>query len=502
VINAKAKNSMNSFIIFPHQLFEDIATIKKYDHIYLVEEHLFFNQYPFHKTKLVFHRAAMKAYENYLLENKIKVTYIAATTQHSDIRNLIPYLLSQGSTKVGVYALHDFNLEKRIKESCHKNNIEISIYESDYFINTQQNIEIYFANNKKLFQTDFYIAQRKKLKILVTDADKPIGDKWTFDADNRLKYPKAKTPPAIKFAKSNLFYDEAVKYVNTNFEKNYGNISTQLYPITFQETRLWLQHFFETRFYDFGIYEDAIVSNEVYLHHSVLTPMLNCGLITPKYIIDQAIIFANKNNIPLNSLEGFIRQILGWREFIRSVYVLKSVQQRTCNYWKFTTKIPESFWLGTTGILPIDDAIKKINNTAYCHHIERLMILGNFMLLCEFDPNEVYKWFSTLFIDAYDWVMVPNVYGMSQFADGGLMASKPYISGSNYVLKMSNYKKEPWCEIWDGLFWRFMHVHRNFFLSNPRLGMLVHMFDKQAPEKQAAHLTIAANYLKKLHTIN
>jgi deoxyribodipyrimidine photolyase-related protein len=203
-------------------------------------------------------------------------------------------------------------------------------------------------------------------------------------------------------------------------------------------------------------------------------------------------------NIPLNSLEGFIRQIVGWREFIRLVYEREGTKQRTTNYWKFKRKIPTSFWTGDTGIAPIDSTIKKVLKTGYAHHIERLMVLGNFMLLCEFDPDEVHKWFMEMFIDAYDWVMVPNVYGMTQFADGGLMTTKPYISGSNYLMKMSDYEKGSWQPIWDGLFWRFMHVHRRFFLQNPRIGMLVKTFDKMPEEKINAHLQIANNYLESL----
>ena len=161
-------------------------------------------------------------------------------------------------------------------------------------------------------------------------------------------------------------------------------------------------------------------------------------------------------------------------------------------------KIPPSFYDGTTGITPLDDTIKKVLKTGYCHHIERLMVLGNFMMLCEFDPDEVYRWFMELFIDAYDWVMVPNIYGMSQFSDGGLFATKPYISGSNYLMKMSDYKKGEWQAIWDGLFWRFMDVHREFFLKNPRLGMLVRTFDKMNPEKKEQHLKNAEAFLSSL----
>ena len=228
--------------------------------------------------------------------------------------------------------------------------------------------------------------------------------------------------------------------------------------------------------------------------------MLNVGLLTPAYVIDHALAYASANEIPINSLEGFIRQILGWREFIRAVYELKGNEERIRNYWGFTRTIPASFWKGTTGIAPIDSTIKKILETGYCHHIERLMVLGNFMLLCEFDPDEVYRWFMEMFIDAYDWVMVPNVYGMSQFADGGLMSTKPYISGSNYLMKMSDYSKGDWQAVWDALFWRFMHVHRDFFLQNPRLGMLIKTFDKMPEQKRQLHLENADRYLASLES--
>jgi deoxyribodipyrimidine photolyase-related protein len=180
------------------------------------------------------------------------------------------------------------------------------------------------------------------------------------------------------------------------------------------------------------------------------------------------------------------------------MYEAKGVYSRTKNYWGFTRKIPTSFYQGTTGIEPVDDAIKKVLKTGYCHHIERLMILGNFMLLCEFHPDEVYRWFMELFVDAYDWVMVPNVYGMSQFADGGSFATKPYISGSNYVLKMSNYKKGEWQKTWDGLFWRFIHVQRNFFASNPRLNMMLRILDKMPPEKKKSHFEQAERFIAAL----
>lgn len=201
-------------------------------------------------------------------------------------------------------------------------------------------------------------------------------------------------------------------------------------------------------------------------------------------------------------MEGFLRQIIGWRELIRVIYERSGRKQRTKNFWGFQRKIPTSFYEGTTGIDPVDQTIHKVLKTSYCHHIERLMILGNFMLLCEFDPIGVYRWFMELFIDAYDWVMVPNVYGMSQFADGGLMSTKPYISSSNYVIKMSDYTKGEWSKIWDALFWRFIHIHQDFFEQNPRLAMLLGSLDRMTDEKRQSHFFKAEQFLKKLDADN
>ena len=486
-------------IIFPHQLFKDITMLTKADAVYLVEEYLFFKQYNFLKQKLIFHRASMKFYESYLQENNLTVSYIDTINTLNDIRKLIPQLAQLGINKIHYYDTTDNWLEKRITTKSLENNIELHQYKNPSFINTKDENEAYFKDKKRYFQADFYIHQRKKLGILMDAFQKPIGGKWSFDTENRLKYPKDKKVPVVVFPKLSKFNKEALEYVQHNFPNNYGMASSQfIYPTNFIQSQQWLQQFLETRFSEFGEYEDAMVDDEHVLHHSILTPMLNVGLITPQQIVDETLNYATKHQISMNSTEGFIRQIIGWREFIRAVYEQKGTQERTRNYWNFTRKIPPSFWTGTTGIEPVDIVIKKVLATGYCHHIERLMVLGNFMLLCEFDPNEVYKWFMEMFIDAYDWVMVTNVYGMSQFADGGLMATKPYISGSNYLMKMSNFKKGNWQTIWDGLFWRFMHVHRDFFLSNPRLGMLISTFDKMPIDKRENHLRIASDFIDKL----
>jgi deoxyribodipyrimidine photolyase-related protein len=441
----------------------------------------------------------MKFYENFLKNKKFKVNYIDSTNEISDIRKLIPHLKEKGIEEIHLADVVDNWLDKRIKQSANKSGIIIHEYPSPCFLSTREDLVEYFGGKKKYSQTDFYIKQRKKFRILLDENGSPVGGKWTYDTENRLKYPVAKKPPKVNFPSANKFYKEAVTYVNKHFPNNYGEVNNSfIYPTTFNEGRKWFKEFLEKRFLEFGSYEDAIIAGENILHHSVLTPILNIGLITPKYIVEETINFSEKHKIPLNSIEGFTRQIIGWREFIRGVYEFSGTTQRTKNYWGFKRKIPESFWNGTTGIEPLDITIKKVLQTGYCHHIERLMVLGNFMVLCEFDPDEVYRWFMELFIDAYDWVMVPNVYGMSQFADGGLMSTKPYISSSNYLMKMSDYQKGDWQLIWDGLFWRFMDKHRKFFLSNPRLGMLVRTFDKMDSHKKQKLLNKAEVYLTSL----
>ena len=490
---------MQAAIIFPHQLFNNAALLDKNKMHYLVEEHLFFTQYLFHKEKLVLHRASMKAYEKYLLQNGFQVEYIESTHALHDCRLLIAHLAKQKCADISMIDPVDYLLMRRIKRACASNHIKLQVMESPSFLNTLSGTQNYFDTKKKYFQTDFYTAQRKQRNLLLTPDGKPVGGKWTFDAENRSKFPKKEIVPKLPASASNAYVEEAEAYVQKNFPNNYGAIyKDHLFAINFEDAQKWLDNFLVERFEKFGVYEDAIVQKESVLYHSVLSPMLNIGLLTPQQIIDETLRVSAAKNIPLNSLEGFIRQIVGWREFIRLVYEREGTKQRTTNYWKFKRKIPTSFWTGDTGIAPIDSTIKKVLKTGYAHHIERLMVLGNFMLLCEFDPDEVHKWFMEMFIDAYDWVMVPNVYGMTQFADGGLMTTKPYISGSNYLMKMSDYEKGSWQPIWDGLFWRFMHVHRRFFLQNPRIGMLVKTFDKMPEEKINAHLQIANNYLESL----
>ena len=488
----------NINILFPNQLFKANPLLEIEGDFLLVEEVLFFQHFKFHVQKLIFHRSSMKFYETYLLKKNKKVLYIEQSESISDVRKLIPFLKEEGYESISYLVTDDNYLERRLTSSAKKNNLDLIVHDSPMFLNTSKDLESFFrADKKKFYQTSFYIEQRKKLGVLLDESGNAEGGKWSFDTENRKKYPKTKVAPIIEKLKADDFFLEATLYVKNHFKNNPGEFSEKpIYPHSHDLSEKWLDKFLEERMQEFGPYEDAMVQKESFLNHSVISPLLNSGLITPKHVIAKTLSF--KDRYPLNSLEGFLRQIIGWREFIRGVYKVKGSQERTTNFFNFKRKIPNSFYNATTGILPIDITIEKVKKTAYNHHIERLMVLGNFMMLCEFDPDEIYKWFMEHYIDAYDWVMVPNVYGMSQFADGGLMSTKPYISSSNYLKKMSDFPNGEWQKIWDALYWRFINLNREIFAKNIRMKFMVSMLDKMSEDKKTNHFKIANEYLDSL----
>lgn len=483
-------------LVYPHQLFKRHPALKKGRRVYLIEEPLFFKQYSFHKKKIVFHRASMKFYEDDLKKKGFDVTYIE--TEQVEKTSAISATLKRDQISKVFYAeLDDHWLEKRLNKAFNKSEITNESMPSPAFLSDLKWSKDFFSSKKDYFQTSFYIAQRKRLKILVNN-NKPIGGSWTFDKENRKKLPKSHKPPAISWPKKNNFVRNAKVYCEQHFQNNPGNLDGISYPTTHTEALDWLEIFIEQRLNLFGDYQDAISNNNSFLYHSLLSSSLNSGLITPEEVIDKVLAAHQKKTIPLNSLEGFIRQIIGWREYFRAIYNLESVNQRNTNFFGYSRKIPNSFWTGETGIEPIDITIKQVLNHAYAHHIERLMILGNFMLLCEFDPDEVYRWFMELFIDAYDWVMVPNVYGMSQFADGGLITTKPYVSSSNYIRKMSNFNSGEWSNVWDGLYWNFIDENKELFASNRRMGLMLKQLENMDKEKLNMHKKNAGDFLKSI----
>lgn len=482
-------------LVYPHQLWANHPAVDAASIVVVVEDPLFFTQYNFHSNKLVLHRASMTEFIQHCEKLGKQVHRLEANkiTCSSEVG---AFLKSKKISKAFAVEPTDVWLKRRVNDGCLGAKIELEWMADPSFLTPDEVMRQWADQRKHYHFTDFYMQQRKRLGILLDDKGKPVGGKWTYDTENRKRLPKGHQIPPLKTPSACPSVEEAKRYVAKNFPDAFGCVDDFCYPVTHDQAATWLEAFVHERLASFGDYEDAISQKETFVFHSVLTPMLNIGLVTPKQIIDQVI--AQSEHVALNSLEGFLRQVIGWREFIRLVYIHAGSQQRTTNAWNLKHSLPASFYTGTTGIVPFDQSIKRTLEFAYCHHIERLMVLGNFMLLCDIHPNQVYLWFMELFIDAYDWVMVPNVYGMSQHADGGLMTTKPYISGSSYILKMSDYAKGDWCEVWDALYWRFIDRERDFFSSNPRMRVMVGQLDRMGT-KLDHHRKVAGRFLEKLH---
>ena len=494
---------MRAALIYPHQLFENHPALLNAQGVYLVEDPLLFVHYPFHSQKLILHRASMTLYASALRRQGWNVRVVEATTNDTpDSAELSRILKTDGITEVCYVDLNDDWMQQRLAATLATTRIAATVLPDPHFLTPLSEFNEFPTKRGRWFFTDFYISQRKRLGILLNEQGKPEGGKWSFDPENRKKLPKNVVVPRIAWPDRSSSdvkqaVAEATQWVRAAFPDAPGECSHFHYPVTHTEARAGLNDFLDRRFADFGQYEDAIDRNEPFLFHSVLTPALNCGLLSPQEVVQAALDRAE--NVPLNSLEGFIRQIIGWREYMRGVYHRFGRQQRGRNFWNHQRRIPAAFYSASTGIEPVDTVIRRVQKHAWCHHIERLMILGNFLLLCEVSPDDIYQWFMELFIDAYDWVMVPNVYGMSQYADGGLITTKPYISGSAYVLKMSNFPKGAWCPIWDALYWRFISRNRDFFAANPRMSVMVSQCDKMGT-KLDEHLRTAEQFLSRLHS--
>jgi deoxyribodipyrimidine photolyase-related protein len=487
---------MEIALVYPHQLFAKNPAIAAAKTCYLIEDPLYFgndNEWPLavHKQRLVLHRASMRAYLDELKELGIKPRYV----DHADAGSLDDVLPKQ-ATRLHLADPVDDLLAKRVRAFAKRRGIDVVFHQTPGFLSPPDFIASQIAGKKRPFMATFYQAQRRRMGILMEDDGTPLGGKWSFDTENRAKLPKGYRPPPEPSAPRNTYVEEAVSYVEKHFPDNPGSLENFRWPVTRADARQWLEDFLKHRFADFGVYEDAISTRHAFLHHSALTPALNIGLLEPAEVVNRTLSFAARSGkVPLNSLEGFVRQVIGWREFMAGIYLHRGVEIRNANHWNHDRPMPAAFYDATTGIPPVDRVIRQVLREGWCHHIERLMVLGNFMLLCRIRPDDVHRWFMELFVDANDWVMVPNVYGMSQFADGGTFTTKPYISGSNYLLKMSDEPKGDWCAVWDGLFWCFIADHLDFFQGNPRLSMIARSWLKMSAEKQNSHRAAARDYL-------
>ncbi|WEL23221.1 cryptochrome/photolyase family protein [Candidatus Nanohalovita haloferacivicina] len=465
-------------IILPNQLFpepvdEDIK--------YLVEHSRYFTDFNFHRKKLILHRASMKAYSE-----KFNVEYFE---YDQDIAEIF-----QKEDKIRIYNPVDHKARNQLEGLAEKFDVELVFEENPGFMASMDFNQKYFSSHK-YFQLNYYKQMRKKFNILVDDEGKPEGGKWSFDPENRKKMPEDIEKPEIpQFSSQHV--EDAKEYVEENFPENPGKIEDFFWPATREQALKNLEDFLENRLEKFGDYQDAIDPDLKFGFHSLLSSSINLGLLTPEEIVEKTLQAHEEKDYPMNSLEGFLRQIIGWREFIRAMYELEP-GMREANFWNADNSMPEEFYSASTGLPPVDDSIRHALDDAYAHHIERLMVLGNVMLLLEIDPDEVYDWFMEMFIDSYDWVMVPNIYGMSQYAYENMM-TKPYISSSNYINKMSHYEGGDWEDHWDGLYWNFINKHREKISDIHRMSFMTSTLDRMNDETVENHLKNAKEFKKKL----
>tara|TARA_B100002051_G_scaffold275774_1_gene320926 strand:- start:532 stop:2040 length:1509 start_codon:yes stop_codon:yes gene_type:complete len=491
-------NKNKLLLILGNQLFP-VNEIKKtgIKNIFMAEDFGLCSEHKHHKLKILIFLSAMREYKNYLKKYNFNIHYFSIKDSFKkNYEDKIKIILNKYKySEINFFEIEDNFFSKRMSiffsslENIQCNELKNPMFISDknYFEQTKNNNSIRLSNFYKKIRTD--------LHILVTKDGIPIGGKWSFDDENRKKIPKDMTLPdkPLNFKYKN--FKILSSFINTEFSNNPGKLSNTWVPITRSDALEWVNNFFKYKLIDFGDYEDAIIRDNNFLFHSALSTILNLGLITPYELLSKLKSFAKKNDIPINSYEGFIRQVFGWREFIRCLYHRFGEKMINSNFWKSNRKMKKSWYLGNTGIQPLDDSIKDCLEYGYTHHIPRLMIIANIMNLSNIHPYEIYKWFMEMFIDSSDWVMVPNVFGMGTFADGGIFATKPYVCGSNYILKMSNYKKGEWCDIVDGLYWKFIDENKKYFVKNPRLSMMVRSLNRINNKRKKIIFDAAKNFI-------
>ena len=472
------------FLILGNQLFPQNHLNKhKNSTFFMCESYDLCTFQKHHKLKLILFLSSMRSYADELKKNKFKVNYIDL---HKDFKisyekKLENFIKKNKYQELISFEIEDKFFEKKISSLCKKNKIEWTIIQSPMFLNSRDEFKNYLSKTKRPFMANFYKIARAKTDILMEN-NKPKGGKWSFDEDNRKKLPKdIKIPEMITAIETK--HTKVLKQQIDNIFKNHpGEVDNFWLPTTYEDAVKWLDYFIIKKFNLFGDYEDAVDTNNNFLFHSALSPMINLGLLTPELIIQR--VKKVETKIKINSYEGYVRQIIGWREFIRGIYQNYDKKLEENNFFKHKNSLNNKWYDGTTGLDPLDHSIKNAQKYGYTHHIERLMVLCNIMNLCEIKPNEVYNWFMEMFVDSSDWVMSPNVYGMGLFSDGGIFSTKPYICGSSYFMKMMNFKRGNWNDIMDGLYWRFINKNRKFFQSNPRLNMMVNIYDKMNSERK------------------
>ena len=475
-------------LILADQLFETHPALDTDTDFVMVESKALCNRLKYHKFKPAYFLTCMREYRDYLKSLGKNVYYFKLDQGYEFLDALKEILTKNNYQEIQYTKISDKPVRKMIYEIALELGLKVDILDTPSFLTTYEDFKDYLnQSNHKYLMNSFYIWQRKRLGIFVDQNQKPKFGKWSFDAENRKKLPKNIEIPEIKSSFGSENYKNVAALISQKYADNPGylNLNQSWLPINHFQARNTLKDFLERRMELFGDFEDAMTNTDDFVFHSVLSPMINNGLLTPQTIIEEVLKYSEKiENIEsiFNSIEGFIRQVIGWREWIKLVYEFRyDYTFRDLNYFDSNKKLPDYFYNLEDDInnYPLEYVLQKVSRLGWAHHIERLMILSNWMTLNSYNPNDCYDWFLSQFVDAYEWVMVPNVYGMGLFADGGIFATKPYISGGNYIKKMSDFKDDGWSQIWTDKFWGFLELHREYFEKQPRLGMLLKSRDKK-----------------------
>jgi deoxyribodipyrimidine photolyase-related protein len=469
-----------------------------------------------HIQKVIGFFAAMQNFANELKQMNHNVIYYALNDENnlqSFDKNCTALIAKHQYTNFEYQLPDEYRVDEHLKQFTSQLNISFNVVDSEHFYSTRNELKDLFEGKKMYLMETFYRYMRKKHDVLIVDGDKPLNGKWNFDEDNRQKLPKHHQPIApFVFTNNVIKIEEEIKKAKI---KTIGTVDSKnfIWPINRVQSLQLLDFFVENCLHLFGTFQDAMAPNEWSIYHSRISFSMNIKLLSPKEVVDKAIqvYMNNPSKIEFHQLEGFVRQIIGWREYMRGIYWLKMPEYATLNYFENSEALPEWFWTGKTKMNCMKNAIHQSLDFAYAHHIQRLMITGNFALLAGVHPNEVDAWYLGIYIDAIEWVEITNTRGMSQFADGGIVGTKPYVSSATYINKMSSYctgcfydksKKtgDKACPF-NSLYWNFYDKHEAKLAKNPRIGMMYNVWRKMQPTAKAELLEQADFYLKNINNL-
>ena len=487
-------------VVFPHQLFASHLDEPPGTRFVLVEDDLLFRQQPFHAQKLVLHRASMRLFAERLRESGFDVDIIETEAARPTGTRLAALVERLAPTEVRLHDVVDDWLLRDVRSALGDGGVTLrpeDVDETPNFLTTRPELTQWFGVHRARMQ-GFYQWQRRRLDVLVEGDGQPVGGRWSFDTENRRKLPKGYEVPPRRSVERPAAVEEAIAWVAEAFPDAPGRADTFDWPVTHGQARACLREFVDERLAEFGPYEDAVSTRHPFVFHAAITPALNCGLLDPREVLAAVLEGADEQDVELASLEGFVRQLIGWREYMRATYHLYGRRMRSSNHLRHRRPLAAGWWDASTGLDPVDHVVTGVLERGYAHHIERLMVLGNAMCLLRTDPDEVYEWFMAFFVDAYDWVMVPNVYAMSQFAAGTGITTKPYVSGSNYLKKMTDVGTGEWRDDWDALYWGFVEHHREVFEGNPRARMVTRTLDGLAEARRADLLARSRRVIRRL----